>query len=91
MLVGGGLGELNPAELAAITSCLLPSDRPRREGAAKMPAVRGSPALIRAARALWESCAALARASALDAQPVALPGVGVASEPADSASTGHCT
>ena len=74
LLVGGGLAtELSVAEVAALASCLLQGDKPPppadadAAGADAPPAVRGSPALVRAVRALWDARAALARETALEA------------------------
>ena len=73
LLVGGGLAtELSVAEVAALASCLLQRDKPSppadagAAGADAPPAVRGSPALVRAVRALWEARATLAREPALE-------------------------
>ena len=74
LLVGGGLAtELSTAEVAALASCLLQGDKPPppvdagTAGTDAPPAVRGSPALVRAVRALWDARAVLAREPALGA------------------------
>ena len=77
LLVGGGLNGLSVPELAAVASCLLQADRPgappptdsdtRSVDVEAPPAVRGSTALVRAVRALWDARAALAHGSATEA------------------------